>query len=37
LFERKIKYEAYSEINVRWASVGSPVKKGTWHWHSTER
>jgi hypothetical protein len=30
-------YVAYSEINVRWASVGSPVKMATWHWHSTER
>jgi hypothetical protein len=30
-------YEAYSEINFRWASVGSPVKVATWHWHSIER
>ena len=30
-------YKAYSEINVRWASVGSPVKMATWHWRSTKR
>jgi len=30
-------YKAYSEINVQWASVGSPVKMATWHWHGTER
>ena len=24
-----ILYEAYSEINVRWASMGSPVKMAT--------
>jgi len=33
----KLYYEAYSEINARWASVGSPLKMATWHWHSTKR
>jgi len=30
-------YEVYSEINVQWASVVSPVKMATWRWHSTEK